>query len=76
MRLNITGRTGVGVMPPGAAYSVCFLEDLEVVDAAFPELDAGTDTCKAGADNEHLKLCYLGLVLRCDHFHTKLNHLL
>jgi hypothetical protein len=51
-RRNIACRTGIRVVPPGAAHAVAALKDDEVVDARLGELDRRADSCEACADDE------------------------
>ena len=51
-RRNIAGRTGIRVVPPGAADAVAALQDDEIVDAGLGELDRRADAGESGADDE------------------------
>ena len=68
---HITTTARVGIFPPGAAHTVCLLDDLEVV-IAFPfQLDRCSNTGNAGTDDKGImnffcrRLARSGLGLFC-----------
>ena len=52
---DIAGGTGVGVVPPGTAYSGGFFINADIIDAPLTKFDGGADTAKAGAQDEYVK---------------------
>ena len=51
-RRDVARRTGIRVVPPGAADAVGALEDDEVVDAGLGQLDRGAEAGEAGTDDQ------------------------
>ena len=53
-RGHVDMRTGIGVVPPGAAEPRLLFEDDEIVDAGALELHGHAQTGHAGAEDDHL----------------------
>jgi hypothetical protein len=51
MRRDIALAAGIGVVSPRAADVAGALQDYEVADALTKEVDGGSESCEAGADD-------------------------
>ena len=53
MRLNITGRTGVGIISPGASNPGRLFQEGKGFYSGIPELDGHAQAAKTGANDDH-----------------------